>query len=443
MKKVYAMMALALGASLAAQAAAPVKSMMPSKESAEISTLAEIKSAANVNKSKVAPSRISSASDIYGPYQARYVWGLSNGDPFGSISPNIEASGVQNEVLIKNFPYSDVDIVGVVDVDGNKLILNQQALFYNDNYGEMVYLAFMTYDVDADGNMINARLESQVAGEIGADGTITFPPNVMISYKLLSYEVNSGYFFGIENVSFVPIKAFEFNSSEWSDAGTAMFRDGWLTAAYGEDGPFEFPAQEVKLMKHNTIAGDYLLVDPYGAGEYAEIVAVGFEGYNTPGYIRFNIADPDCVYVYPLVPSGAWMGEANGPGTPDAEFYMFNMEGLMIVTQGYSTSEVIDELEMNFADVSFYDGETAVIYNPYFGLTGQMLTPYLWSDGAGGSIWSYSEITFDAAGVEGIVDNTNAPVKYFNLQGVEIANPAKGQIVIKTQGNKATKYVVR
>ena len=138
MKKVYAMMALALGASLAAQAAAPMKSMMPSKETAEISTLAEIKSADNVNKSKVAPSRISSASDIYGAYQARYVWGLSNGDPFGSISPNIEASGVQNEVLIKNFPYSDVDIVGIVDVAENKLILNQQALFYNDHYGEMV-----------------------------------------------------------------------------------------------------------------------------------------------------------------------------------------------------------------------------------------------------------------------------------------------------------------
>lgn len=35
------------------------------------------------------------------------------------------------------------------------------------------------------------------------------------------------------------------------------------------------------------------------------------------------------------------------------------------------------------------------------------------------------------------------PVRYFNLQGVEIANPEKGQVVIMRQGNKSQKIVVR
>ena len=47
------------------------------------------------------------------------------------------------------------------------------------------------------------------------------------------------------------------------------------------------------------------------------------------------------------------------------------------------------------------------------------------------------------AGVEGITVDENAPVKYFNLQGVEVANPEAGQLVIKKQGSKAEKMIVR
>lgn len=46
-------------------------------------------------------------------------------------------------------------------------------------------------------------------------------------------------------------------------------------------------------------------------------------------------------------------------------------------------------------------------------------------------------------GVESVEFDSNAPVKYFNLQGVEVANPEAGQIVIKKQGSKAVKVVVK
>lgn len=48
----------------------------------------------------------------------------------------------------------------------------------------------------------------------------------------------------------------------------------------------------------------------------------------------------------------------------------------------------------------------------------------------------------DNSGIDGIADeisDLNAPVEYFNLQGLRIANPAKGQIVIMRQGSKARK----
>lgn len=45
------------------------------------------------------------------------------------------------------------------------------------------------------------------------------------------------------------------------------------------------------------------------------------------------------------------------------------------------------------------------------------------------------------SGIENVAIDTNAPARYFNLQGIEITNPAKGQVVIVRQGNKSVKTV--
>ena len=49
------------------------------------------------------------------------------------------------------------------------------------------------------------------------------------------------------------------------------------------------------------------------------------------------------------------------------------------------------------------------------------------------------------AGVENVaadLENANAPVEYYNLQGVRVANPENGIFIVK-QGNKASKQVIR
>lgn len=46
-------------------------------------------------------------------------------------------------------------------------------------------------------------------------------------------------------------------------------------------------------------------------------------------------------------------------------------------------------------------------------------------------------------GVKGVNFDANAPVEYFNLQGMPVANPEKGTIVIARQGNKVTKMVIK
>lgn len=55
----------------------------------------------------------------------------------------------------------------------------------------------------------------------------------------------------------------------------------------------------------------------------------------------------------------------------------------------------------------------------------------------------YLELPTDDSGVADVVIDENAPVEYYNLQGVRIANPAQGELVITRQGSKATKSIIR
>lgn len=49
----------------------------------------------------------------------------------------------------------------------------------------------------------------------------------------------------------------------------------------------------------------------------------------------------------------------------------------------------------------------------------------------------------NAAGIEDIVADENAPVEYYNLQGIRVDNPAAGSVVIRRQGANTTKVLVK
>ena len=48
------------------------------------------------------------------------------------------------------------------------------------------------------------------------------------------------------------------------------------------------------------------------------------------------------------------------------------------------------------------------------------------------------------SGIDSVVDKEgNGPIEYYNLQGIRIAKPEKGQLLIKRQGNKTEKIIVK
>lgn len=59
-------------------------------------------------------------------------------------------------------------------------------------------------------------------------------------------------------------------------------------------------------------------------------------------------------------------------------------------------------------------------------------------------VWSnFLNIKALSNGIDEINGDDNAPVRYFNLQGIEITRPERGQILIRHQGKKTTKIIVK
>ena len=72
---------------------------------------------------------------------------------------------------------------------------------------------------------------------------------------------------------------------------------------------------------------------------------------------------------------------------------------------------------------------------------GSLTDGYAWNLA---SMSGYVQLPENFDSVETIIgEDSNAPVKYYNIQGVRVLNPQPGQLVIKKQGNKATKLIVR
>lgn len=116
--------------------------------------------------------------------------------------------------------------------------------------------------------------------------------------------------------------------------------------------------------------------------------------------------------------------------------------------QGYSYEDIIEEGE-TFGDEIANINSSRLVSLPTCRL--QMIPdfnfPNYWIVGGGDNnprpMVSKIQLA-DPSGVEGVINDTeNAPKRFFNLQGLEIANPEAGELVIVKQGNKTTKTIVK
>ncbi|MDE5989931.1 MAG: hypothetical protein K2H17_11115 [Duncaniella sp.] len=143
-------------------------------------------------------------------------------------------------------------------------------------------------------------------------------------------------------------------------------------------------------------------------------------------------------------------------GVGEAAQGLYPLDGLqttdVIFTMGGENKIKLEKVGMFFDTYSSIEYKTGGFYE----LTLYLVANYSdWTSGswvAASSSKGYFNLvttipaSADQSGIDSIVTDTvdeNAPVEYYNLQGLRINEPAAGQIVIRRQGSKVSKILVR
>ncbi|MDE6409147.1 MAG: hypothetical protein K2K81_02735, partial [Muribaculaceae bacterium] len=237
----------------------------------------------------------------------------------------------------------------------------------------------------------------------------------------------------------------------WKDYGFVPFTDGWVATLF-MGVTEELATWNVKVQQSTTNANLIRLVNPYGnENTWSQI-----KNYNESpieGSILIDITDHNCVMALPnvMAPAGFILSEVI-PGM----MYCYSDAGYFFEDSNQnaeSEEDLISYKDMIEAlgteNIGQIEGNVLTIYNCSFGFGDclNMMANTGWSDDSGELIEMTSKVILPDALLSGVndvlVDNTNAPVKYYNLQGMEVANPEAGQLVIKKQGSKSTKLIVK
>ena len=83
-------------------------------------------------------------------------------------------------------------------------------------------------------------------------------------------------------------------------------------------------------------------------------------------------------------------------------------------------------------------------YAACFGYQGKQYGAYGWTDEETGEATPMTgKIVFPGAGVSNLGVENSGKARYFNLQGVELARPAAGQVVIRVCDGKSVKMLAK
>lgn len=446
MKKFYTLaLACAVGASaFAATPAAEKKAVTTTFDGPQY-----LKSELSVvRKGNKAPQKVATpAEDIEGFYACEYDYPLSGEKT--NATAYIEMVD-DNEILLIFEPwsssYSNITLDPIVagyDPATGTITLRADA---NTSIG--------TYTHRADGNTYDLALQTaeivpipgdpngkaeivdveEIKGVVNADHTINFGgENSFIGFTVVDL---GGWVGAFQALKFVGPDYFKFVADEWDSVGDALFTEDWMNRwLTGDEAQYQLKPRNLPLYKNKADNTLYALENPFKVNNWLNEVA------DSEGYLVFSLKDNDFVCMRNLTASGLWLTIENG-GVPE-EFYIYNLEGLFTYDRGYSIEEAKTLFTNNSLNASKYDPatKTVTLENLCFGTTSEPTASYSYESIETG----FYKITLPGEGaVNEILDDSNNGVKrFFNLQGLEIAEPAAGEIVIVKEGNKTYKTILR
>lgn len=269
-------------------------------------------------------------------------------------------------------------------------------------------------------------------------GTVTFPTDCGIIWGAF-YDENATNFYSYLDILDVVKGQMQTPpmTDSWNDIGDATFVDGWVLPAFGINQNAEENHYKVPLQQNVNNPDVYRLVDPYHLGPAAD-----YNESRSAGYIVFDVSDPDNVI---FKQSNA--GFANSQ-LGITELYCYNFLGFLSNWFPNYTTQQLREIfgadipyttfkdgVVNLAPISDTNGDT--VFDANFGHQ---------EDSDGGYAHTNADMTakiiFPLSGLADIrEDIADSKTVYYNLQGVEIANPQKGELLIKKTGTKSQKII--
>lgn len=343
-----------------------------------------------------------------------------------TISCDILPSDITGTFADNTITFGNVNL-GAFDLQGNTYYMQLQPF-------EWVWTS------DTNGN-----IEAKPYTATYANSTITFPADhgfMWVAFDNENYSGDGQPALVIDVIGLAKSTGDTDDEGNWTSLGNALFMDGWVLPVFGIDQTDPANHYEVELQQNVNNKNIYRLVDPY----HGDSPVAKSNETQKKGHIQFDVTDPDHV-VFAAVEAGFAYEELN-----ISKFYCLNHLTILAKNSNVTTNDIIYQYGDKIPYTTFKDGvvslgsvngEKGVIYDACFGDH---------SNNYGGWGWINPEtlarvdmttrITFPEAAINGIAaDDTDAPVRYFNLQGIEIAQPAAGQVVIRQQGSNITKIV--
>lgn len=450
MKKFYTILlaaSVAVSASAVQRHVSATKLVVPANSSKIVSS--------KTTTAFAAPAKAVAVNDIEGEYTYTATTLLSSGDDINNtvtITVTDAATGaVEIDGLIPNIAgLTTTTVPATFNAAAGTLSIANNIHLGADSDGD-INLYFK--EAAADGSLVDG-ISSMTAcvGTFTMDAagnkTVEFPVLDIWALGDANLEDLGWYRLCYQNkfVYEVPVP----DNRTWKNVGKATFQDGYTLPLWGLD-QADF-AVEVDLEKCNENGSQFRLVNPYGANS---LLAQAGLITGKDGYIEVDLTDPDHVSMG-VVASGFSDAQSG-----IVDMYCYNTLTVVLeVNKGLfqTLDEAIEFAKSKgFLFSTFKDGVVLIPSvvdatkgyknDACFGIQGNKNGGYSWKSEDGKTANMETKITFPA-GVEAgisdvIVDDENAPVEFFNLQGMRINEPAAGTVVIRRQGSKTQKVLVK
>lgn len=408
MKKFYSM-ALALTVVASAMAAPQLRQIQPkmAKSHATVSLSEGQMKKMSATKVKSFAGEENSIEGYYNLTLGDYYFQGGAGETSAEVNVTLEGTSF---IMTSDSRYFPSDVVGTFNASTNKVTFNAIEMGSATIQGQSYYIKFAPFEWQ----MISAQegnlVETPVVGTYNPSaGTITFPSDHGLCWKAYSSsdysEANfAGY---VEAWDIISMEKGVNPDSGWTTVTEkAKWMDRMVGPMFFEN--YEAVEREITVQQNDEDPNLYRMVAP-------------FESY-IMGKANIVLDTTNAANVLiELQSTGISAGELG-------ECYIASTsEVLADPSKGNLITKNGDRIEFPTKSIWLYFpsyAQESVFYN-----TDQTEPGYL--------------IITGGVGVEDITIDANAPVEYYNMQGMRVANPEKGQLVIARQGEKAVKMIVK